>query len=63
MKTSEQWLEENLLEYKENPEETLEGMLVITNIVIEQYFKNPSRATKDVLEELLKHNKLFIEKI
>jgi hypothetical protein len=36
MKTTEQWVDEKVSEYNENPKETLENILSTTNIVIEQ---------------------------
>ena len=63
MKTTEQWVDEKVSEYNENPKETLENILSTTNIVIEQYIKNPSIATNGVLISAMEHNKLFLEKI
>lgn len=62
MKTTEQWLEEKVLAYNENPKETLRDMFSTTNDVMEQYIKNPSNATKGLLDACLEHNKLFLKK-
>lgn len=63
MRTTEQWLEEKVSAYNENPKEALEDMLSTTTDVIEQYIKSPSIATKGVLDACLKHNKLFLQKV
>jgi hypothetical protein len=63
MKTTEQWLEEKVSTYNENPKEALENMLSITTDVIDQYVKSPSIATKGVLDACLEHNKLFLQKV
>lgn len=63
MRTTEQWLEEKVSSYNENPKETLEDMLLNTTDVIEQYTKSPSIATKGVLDACLEHNKLFIKNV
>jgi hypothetical protein len=63
MRTTEQWLEEKVSAYNENPKEALEDMLSKTTDVIEQYTKSPSIATKGLLDACLKHNKLFLQKV
>ena len=63
MRTTEQWLEEKVSAYNENPKEALEDMLSTTTDVIEQYTKSPSIATKGVLDACLEHNKLFLQKV
>lgn len=62
MRTTEQWLEEKVAAYNENAKESLEDMLSTTTDAIDQYIKNPSIATKGVLESCVKHNKLFLQK-
>lgn len=61
--TTEQWLEEKVSAYNENPKEALEDMLSTTTDIIEQYIKSPNIATKGVLDACLEQNKLFIQKI
>jgi hypothetical protein len=64
MKTTEQWLEEKVSAYNENPKEALEDMLSTTTDVIQQFVNNPnSFATKGVLDACLEHNKLFLQKV
>jgi len=63
MRTTEQWLEEKVSAYNENPKETLEDMLLTTTDVIEQYVKSPNIATKGVLDACLKHNKIFFKRL
>lgn len=63
MRTTEEWLEEKISAYNKNPKEALEDMLSTTTDVIEQYIKNPSIATKGVLDSCLVHNKLFLQKV
>lgn len=63
MRNTEQWLEEKVSAYNENPKEALENMLTVTTDTIEQYIKNPSIATKGVLYACLEHNKLFLKEV
>lgn len=63
MRTTEQWLEESVIEYNTNKTEALEYMLLTTTNVIEQYLNNPGRSTNNMLVVCLEHNKLFFEKI
>ena len=64
MRTTEQWLEEKVSAYNENPKETLEDMLSTTTDVIEQFIKSPnSKATKGLLDACMQHNKLFLQKV
>ena len=63
MKTTEQWLEEKIEDYNENPDEALKDRLLSTIILIEQYVKSPSRTTKSMLDSCLHHNKLFLKEI
>lgn len=61
MKTTEQWVIEKVLAYNKNPKETLEEMLLTTTDVIDQYVKSQNNSTKGVLDDCLKHNKLFLQ--
>jgi hypothetical protein len=64
MKTTEQWLEEKVLAYNENPKEALEDMLSTTTNIMEQFIKSPdSQATKGLLDACMEHNKLFFQKV
>ena len=64
MRTTEQWLEEKVSAYNENPQEALEDMLSTTTDVIQQFVNNPkSIAAKGVLDACLEHNKLFLQKV
>ena len=63
MRTTEQWLEESVLEYNKNKTEALENMLLVTTNVIEQFNNNPGRSTNNMLIVCLEHNKLFLKKI
>lgn len=64
MKTTEQWLQEKVSAYNENPKEALEDILIATTNVIQQFINNPnSIAAKGVLDACLQHNKLFLEKV
>jgi len=64
MRTTEQWIDEKVLEYNENPKEALENMLSTTTNIMEQYIKNPnSFATKGVLDACMEHNKLFLQTV
>ena len=64
MRITEQWLEEKISAYNENPKEVLEDMLSTTTDVIEQFIKSPnSKATKGVLDACMEHNKLFLESV
>ena len=63
MITTDQWLDEKVSAYNENPKEALEDMLSTTTHVIEQYTKSPTIATKGVLDACLEHNKLFLQKV
>ena len=59
--TTEQWLETKLQQYEQNPQQTLEEMLVSTTEIIDQH--NPkSIASVYLLESCLEHNKLFLIK-
>lgn len=62
MRTTEQWLDEKVSAYNDNPKDALENMLSTTTDVIEQYIKNSSTATKGVLDACLERNKLFLQK-
>lgn len=64
MRTTEQWLEEKVSAYDENPKEALEDMLSTTTDVIEQFIKNPdSHTTKGLLDACMEHNKLFFQRV
>lgn len=63
MRNTEAWLEEKLAEYKVNPTDAFFDMLLNTNNVIEQYIRNPSKATLGVLESCAFHNNMYLEKI
>jgi hypothetical protein len=63
MRSTEQWLEEMISSYNENPKEALEDMLSSTTSVIEQYVESPSAASKGLLDSCLKHNKLFLQAV
>jgi hypothetical protein len=64
MRTTEQWLEEKVSAYNENPKEALEDMLSTTTDVIQQFVNSPnSIAAKGVLDACLSHNKLFLQKV
>ena len=63
MRTTEQWLEESVLEFNRNKTEALENMLLTTTNVIEQYHNNPGRSTNNMLVVCLEHNKLFFKKL
>ncbi len=63
MITTEEWIEEKIRAYNENPKEALEEMFTTTNDVIEQYLNNPnSVACSELIITCCKHNKLFFEK-
>lgn len=64
MKTTEDWLKEKVLEYKQNPKEALEDMLATTNNVMKQYQNNiESIAAKGVFNACIEHNSLFLIEI
>lgn len=63
MKTTDQWLNEKLAAYKNDPQEALLEMLITTTEVIEQYLQNPSHASKGLLEVCVEHNNLFFNSI
>ena len=64
MKTTEEWLKNKLLDYKNNPKETIEDMLINTTDIMQQYNNNPnSKATKGISESCVTHNQLFINEI
>lgn len=63
MKTTKQWLDEKLDEYRSDPKYTVEDVLTATTNAIEQYVKGPSAATKGLLISCLEHNRLFLEAI
>jgi hypothetical protein len=64
MQTTEQWLEDQLIFYKDDPRETLEDMLVNTTDIIKRFSKDPTRKmNQDLLETCLKHNELFLKEI
>ena len=61
MKTTEDWLKEKVWEYKQDPKEALENMLVTTNDVMLQYKNDPtSKAAKGVFDACIVHNNLFL---
>ena len=59
MQTTDQWLNEKLAAYKNNPQEALLEMLITTTEVMEQYLQSPSPASKGLLEVCVEHNNLF----
>lgn len=59
MQTTDQWLNEKLAAYKNNPQEALLEMLITTTEVMEQYLQSPSLASKGLLEVCVEHNNLF----
>lgn len=63
MKTTDQWLNEKLAAYKNDPQEALLEMLITTTEVIEQCLQNPSQASKGLLEVCVEHNNLFFNSI
>ena len=64
MKSTEDWLNEQLENYNEDPINSLNDILYTTTDIIEQFLNNPnSNASKGLIESCLKHNKLFLQKI
>ncbi len=63
MKTTDQWLNEKLAAYKNDPQEAFLEMLITTTEVIEQYLQNPSHTSKGLLEVCVEHNNLFFNSI
>lgn len=64
MKTTEQWLQDKLFLYKDDPKETLEDMLVTTTGIIDRFLKDPeSKLHKGLLETCVEHHKLFLKEI
>lgn len=63
MRTTEEWLEDKLTAYNEEPKEALEQMLSTTNDVIEQFINAPtSKPALGLLIACMEHNKLFLKK-
>lgn len=64
MRSTEDWLNEQLENYNEDPITSLSDILYTTIDVTEQFLNNPnSNAAKGLIESCLKHNKLFLQKI
>jgi hypothetical protein len=64
MRSTEDWLNEQLENYNEDPITSLSDILYTTINVTEQFLNNPnSNASKSLIESCLKHNKLFLQKI
>lgn len=62
MQTTEEWLNEKLVDYTAEPKETLEDMLSKTTDIMEQYDKNPeSQVARGAFESCIYHNKLFLD--
>ena len=59
--TTEQWLETKLQQYKQNPQQTLEEILLSTTEIIDQY-NSKNIESVYLLESCLEHNKLFLIK-
>jgi hypothetical protein len=63
-KYTKHWLKQKVLEYEQNPIETLENMFAVTNDIMIQYKNNPtSKAAKGVFDSCIEHNKLFLVEI
>ena len=64
MKNTKDWLKEKLREYKQNPKEALENMLITTNDVMTQHRNKPTSITaKGIFDACIEHNRLFLIEI
>lgn len=64
MKNTKNWIFEKLQEYKDNPIETLEDMLINVSDIMVSYRIDPSnKAVSGLYDSCIKHTNLFLEKI
>ncbi len=58
---TENWLNEKISDYEDNPTEALEDILSYTHDVMIQYQNDPtSKAAKAVFDSCIDHNKIFL---